>query len=210
MADHHFFRRAVLRTNLVLKLLAGATGAALLAGYCGRAVTVVHRFDLPACPPDSFRLPDVVRRDTLRLTGGSPSNLCPEAREYTLGRRDGGARFDVRLMRGPRCALDVAGHYFASGWFGGLGAKPNRDMEVSIKPHIEAVAGLVLEGSGIRPEVPASRVASLMSDADRLQWCVAGHRPDRLLPAAGSNDANLCDRAQRPNLRLELGEGAAK
>ncbi len=151
--------------------------------------SVVRRFELEACPGERFSLPTLVDQPPFRLSSrlrDMPKySPCPAFTVYALSKdkkEDG--FFAVRLNRGSSCSLDVQ-----YGYLGGNEAR--RAAEQQAGPLTEVVARLLMQGSGVAPKIPATRIERFGSDKEWQRWC-----------------ARRGDQAERPCGDLHVAEGA--
>jgi len=135
---------------------------------CG-FTTVVHHFELPACPAEQFSFPASASHEHYGFQASSEAWLpCPGWQAYTVheGSRvvGGGA---ARLNRGPSCSLDIVwGHGNGRGSTGQDEPAAEQTM-----PWVEALAKAVMHGSGGAPQLPAAGIERLYSDREKEEWC---------------------------------------
>lgn len=135
----------------------------------GPAEHVFQQFELPSCPDETFALPQQVDRAPYSLQSGrrpwhalSPG-FCPGATVYSLrqqSRKTPLLFFDVKLIRGQSCGLEV-GYSYA------LALGQSEDFSRAA----EVVARLLMQGSGLEPSIPAARTDGFQSREDVEAWC---------------------------------------
>jgi hypothetical protein len=180
----------ILRTKRSLSQVALSGVVLLRSPDCpGRSKEVVQHFELRSCPDTAFMLPASAEEPPFRLSpapgkvvSADVAPRCPGFKSYWMfANGEGQAPFrmagvDVRLNRGPTCSVDVVYVQAVS------------DSSGRYTRGAEAIARLMLHGSGVMPIIPAASTIELESIGDVRDWCSrttasAAAPCDRVLPA---------------------------
>jgi len=138
------------------------------AQTCQRAVTVIHHYELSACPESSFAVGDRLENSEYSLRRNEENApMCRDFTRYKFMDRPTASAMSIRLNRGRRCTLDVAYEYVAFG--------PKRAGESDRWPMqddlADVAAQLALHGSPVIAIVPAKTVTTFDNWTDVAHYC---------------------------------------